>query len=207
MSHSSGSSPRLRGTRVAHSGVRGCARFIPAPAGNTGRGRARMASAAVHPRACGEHASFIMACRASCGSSPRLRGTRSVGNHIHAGSRFIPAPAGNTLAACSTRRLKTVHPRACGEHARCRGGGRRARGSSPRLRGTRSHVWVCKIVDRFIPAPAGNTQQAARSPHAKAVHPRACGEHTIRRNSPYKQPRFIPAPAGNTYPDGRSAAG
>ena len=49
-----GSSPRARGTPVqlAEDGV--ARRFIPARAGNAQGPAARIASAAVHPRACGE---------------------------------------------------------------------------------------------------------------------------------------------------------
>ena len=52
---SSGSSPRVRGTRVA--GVCGAAAtgFIPACAGNTNRASCHRLRAPVHPRVCGEH--------------------------------------------------------------------------------------------------------------------------------------------------------
>ncbi len=92
-----------------------------------------------------------------------------------------------------------------------------ARGSSPRLRGTSpahvKHFFLC----RFIPAPAGNIYNRRLSELAQSVHPRACGEHTIRvstvlalagssprlrgtsgqRAHRSLQLRFIPAPAGN----------
>ena len=70
-------------------------------------------------------------------------------------------------------------------------------GSSPRLRGTHGLVVLVRLADRFIPAPAGNTDRhycltlqstvhpapAGNTPYAglgqgkKPVHPRACGEH------------------------------
>src|SRR5690606_5412762 len=75
---------------------------------------------------------------------------------------------------------------------------------------------------RFIPAPAGNTTDAGRTPASLAVHPRTCGEHFIAEravstadgSSPHLRgtrkdfgretcaKRFIPAPAGNTAPSG-----
>ncbi len=75
-----------------------------------------------------------------------------------------------------------------------------------------------KGVDRFIPAPAGNTTPAGHRPGQRSVHPRACGEHRKSpklstgsygssprlRGTPYDphrdtvERRFIPAPAGNT---------
>ena len=73
---------------------------------------------------------------------------------------------------------RAVHPRACGEHHF------RARllhlltGSSPRLRGTHGCRGVGRDINRFIPAPAGNTLQEHRRVMGTGVHPRACGEHT-----------------------------
>ena len=114
----------------------------------------------------------------NAGSSPRMRGTLSAGMF--------------------GLRIKTVHPRACGEHhirwrrlrIRC--------GSSPRMRGTLCHRSKTATHRRFIPAHAGNTctessstlwmcgssprMRGTRSPppwpyRCRAVHPRACGEH------------------------------
>ena len=55
------------------------------------------------------------------------------------------------------------------------------RGSSPRLRGTPITQAVIDKEQRFIPAPAGNTATGTASATAGTVHPRACGEHLIRR--------------------------
>jgi hypothetical protein len=51
----------------------------------------------VHPRACGEHITIPFPLGADFGSSPRLRGTRFFSFFSFRVSRFIPAPAGNTL--------------------------------------------------------------------------------------------------------------
>ena len=71
---------------------------------------------------------------------------------------------------------------------------------------------------RFIPAPAGNTSQRIRIPLSSPVHPRACGEHALKKDADAYEggssprlrgtpgiispgecwTRFIPAPAGNT---------
>ena len=95
--HSAGSSPRVRGTHIERRAALFYGRFIPARAGNTrvrpATGRARP----VHPRACGEHASLIALKSCSCGSSPRVRGTRASGDSGLAEGRFIPARAGNTF--------------------------------------------------------------------------------------------------------------
>ena len=97
-------------------------------------------------------------------------------------------------------------------------------GSSPLARGTRSQKFGARPALRFIPAGAGNTRRAARTPPARPVHPRWRGEHPsgigrlgsligsspLARGTPLdvdlvRPPvRFIPAGAGNTA---SSAAG
>ncbi len=112
-----GSSPRLRGTRsdgIIHLTEQ---RFIPAPAGNTFTRTWSAIYYSVHPRACGEHTSWLLVTAVFDGSSPRLRGTHAGGwDHLLC-LRFIPAPAGNTGPSKLNNTLTTVHPRACGEHS------------------------------------------------------------------------------------------
>src|SRR5690606_40306914 len=91
--------------------------------------------------------------------------------------RFIPAHAGNTRFRFLTERTASVHPRACGEHALPYLGAQLANGSSPRMRGTRDTREAHSLVERFIPAHAGNTS------------PFRSGE---------LDQRFIPPHAGNT---------
>ena len=91
-------------------------------------------------------------------------------------------------------------------------------GSSPRVRGTHGGEQLAFLGLRFIPARAGNTRAARILPPARPVHPRACGEHSMRSRKssvvsgssprvrgtlvidgrPGKIIRFIPARAGNT---------
>ncbi len=91
-------------------------------------------------------------------------------------------------------------------------------GSSPRLRGTLLRARKSCELMRFIPAPAGNTCSAPEIRTWQPVHPRACGEHDVRKPDPrvfagssprlrgtqweciarHLMLRFIPAPAGNT---------
>ena len=94
-----GSSPRVRGTR-GHTPIP-CAlfRFIPACAGNASNYLCRQDLPAVHPRVCGERHLVHLYQGLSLGSSPRVRGTRAKASSRRAGSRFIPACAGN--AFCS----------------------------------------------------------------------------------------------------------
>ena len=89
----------MRGTPVGFVVERRIVRFIPAYAGNTGYDFADDAAAPVHPRVCGEHISFIVRNLSSGGSSPRMRGTLAIADAVEAGTRFIPAYAGNTRLA------------------------------------------------------------------------------------------------------------
>ena len=73
-----GSSPRLRGTPGTTAGRQRDDRFIPAPAGNAPVSYKRWRAETVHPRACGERAGNRSRLGKSLGSSPRLRGTRSI---------------------------------------------------------------------------------------------------------------------------------
>ncbi len=151
-----GSSPRVRGTRVSpihrdHDG-----RFIPACAGNSARTATLPLPRPVHPRVCGE---LVNPCR----------GMGCFG-------RFIPACAGNSSGEPRQLRSAPVHPRVCGElvsHQRIR---RWAVGSSPRVRGTPPRRPSGPSAPRFIPACAGNSLSSGNSNATPPVHPRVCGE-------------------------------
>ncbi len=115
-----GSSPRVRGTGQRLHRHRRIDRFIPARAGNRGRGAAGHRRRPVHPRACGEQITPIMGEVTSVGSSPRVRGTGvRLGRQGFVG-RFIPARAGNSGATDRSAHRSAVHPRACGEQTACR---------------------------------------------------------------------------------------
>ncbi len=197
-SYQFGSSPRVRGTPSERSGVSQDSRFIPAGAGNTKQDSIRLMCTPVHPRGCGEHETGFHPVNVHAGSSPRVRGTRSIRHLHHQDRRFIPAGAGNTDGDHLHSHKKSVHPRGCGEHflisflfcSLC--------GSSPRVRGT---------PDRSLIAS-----------YFSAVHPRGCGEHLFfpaNRTGRFgssprvrgtqkadrarvRKIRFIPAGAGNT---------
>ena len=136
--NTTGSSPPVRGTPAPVHGSDLLHRFIPARAGNTPSRAARDPPGAVHPRPCGEHAVSDANAVSGAGSSPPVRGTRRLPRWRPYQVRFIPARAGNTLAATMWLYLSSVHPRPCGEHSRrqCEQSG--AGGSSPPVRGTLS---------------------------------------------------------------------
>ena len=86
----------MRGTRRFSSFEFLFRRFIPAYAGNTPETPPPATPTAVHPRVCGEHTTSLKNSPSSCGSSPRMRGTRKEMKDKSYNPRFIPAYAGNT---------------------------------------------------------------------------------------------------------------
>src|SRR5690606_816522 len=112
------------------------ARFIPAGAGNAKAIRAGSTAFAVHPRGCGERRDITTIRDFEAGSSPRVRGTRTLSNFVVCAPRFIPAGAGNALRLLAGEAERTVHPRGCGERAPSPRQASSSHGSSPRVRGT-----------------------------------------------------------------------
>ena len=215
-----GSSPRLRGTRLAVRRLPARFRFIPASAGNSLPTTMSATRSTVHPRVCGELNLSRHVTALDTGSSPRLRGTHLVANGHKPGIRFIPASAGNSFGKATVAIRNPVHPRVCGELMIAFKSLGKQYGSSPRLRGTRGKAGLSGAVHRFIPASAGNSW-SPRLPRIRTpVHPRVCGElpglvlatapvfgssprlrGTLLRARPLPAPnRFIPASAGNSDP-------
>ena len=164
---------------------------------------------------------------ATCGSSPRGRGTHLAGGPPASVRRFIPAWAGNTAATFFCERPSSVHPRVGGEHSKVASPPCSPGGSSPRGRGTHQSLRASHPPERFIPAWAGNTVHNASSRTSISVHPRVGGEHIHAataantgtgssprgRGTPYTTHppgprfRFIPAWAGNTATRTSSSSG
>src|SRR5690625_7844742 len=103
------------------------------------------------PRGCGVRGIVSIKDYNFAGSSPRVRGTRSVSCALCACFRFIPAGAGNTSSDRWKIRSTTVHPRGCGEHKEHEMYELYDTGSSPRVRGTRASATIRRVLYRFIP--------------------------------------------------------
>ena len=172
-----GSSPRGRGTQMVCWRLSEPVRFIPARAGNTSSSQPTTQWATVHPRAGGEHFSNGPIPWRDIGSSPRGRGTHLKERAVRGANRFIPARAGNTFESPWSTPPSTVHPRAGGEHSSGAVPGIAGSGSSPRGRGTLPADRQAHLVERFIPARAGNTAGGVAGESGPPVHPRAGGEH------------------------------
>ena len=193
-----GSSPLARGTPHPDGDCYEGDRFIPARAGNTGSCGRRAPSGPVHPRSRGEHGPRRYIPSHRYGSSPLARGTHtdsSVGTYR---CRFIPARAGNTPDAPRQTSSTSVHPRSRGEHPVAAPLAVFHAGSSPLARGTQGVDEPCLLVDRFIPARAGNTDRSGTYRPVSTVHPRSRGEHATKGAAGY--PRVGSSPLARGTP-------
>ena len=137
-------------------------RFIPAGAGNTLRSPERPSRLAVYPRWRGEHFLHPKNNDTAAGLSPLARGTPAPQERGAAGTRFIPAGAGNTFHMWARGPTISVYPRWRGEHSQANISQLKAYGLSPLARGTRPPEQRIAYWRRFIPAGAGNTYDAGR---------------------------------------------
>ena len=212
-----GSSPRVRGTANLGYLPLMYHRFIPACAGNGCRQPQRRERESVHPRVCGERSVNDIPEMRKAGSSPRVRGTVESIIPETKDTRFIPACAGNGANFRLKFQKMPVHPRVCGERYPLDTETARSAGSSPRVRGTDGLRSLGQLLDRFIPACAGNGFRYWAKNCRIPVHPRVCGEREslvcrgipedgssprVRGTADHEFPRlfvfrFIPACAGN----------
>ncbi len=156
------------------------ARFIPTHVGNTCAPEQFLFLGPVHPHACGEHSQYDSKVPGGTGSSPRMWGTLGLGRQFADLRRFIPTHVGNTARWPACAGLLSVHPHACGEHARSLNRAATYIGSSPRMWGTLIGIpWMLAFA-RFIPTHVGNTAWAQAHDPQDTVHPHACGEHQQR---------------------------
>ena len=111
-----GSSPLVRGPRVAGAvGVCGLG-VIPARAGTTRRLQDRRGAGGGHPRSCGDHSGSRHPIRRGQGSSPLVRGPHSLVMRIGMVRGVIPARAGTTAGNGTEVWDRRGHPRSCGDH-------------------------------------------------------------------------------------------
>ncbi len=152
-------------------------RFTPTHVGNTISSKYLSAAESVHPHACGEHAAIFDKFSQPFGSPPRMWGTLVSSHLFSGGGRFTPTHVGNTGASGLKWYHFSVHPHACGEHARRRQACPQYRGSPPRMWGTPQAASACHRVSRFTPTHVGNTRRLRSGDNIDSVHPHACGEH------------------------------
>ena len=109
------------------------------------------------------------------GLSPRVRGNRPAICPFTSYAGSIPACAGEPHPI--TRRLPEipVYPRVCGGTITIRSGSSQRYGLSPRVRGNPFYVSRRLLVERSIPACAGEPGPKSGVTGAWTVYPRVCG--------------------------------
>ena len=109
-----GPSPPVRGKQQDAARHSGGDRSIPARAGEAAAFQPLSRLAQVHPRPCGGSILIARWEPAREGPSPPVRGKPRRSGHGAAGSRSIPARAGEALRRDGARIINAVHPRPCG---------------------------------------------------------------------------------------------
>ena len=89
--------------------------------------------------------------------------------------RSIPACAGEPHRATSTENTCWVYPRVCGGTMNISSLGMSMQGLSPRVRGNRHRACIASILERSIPACAGEPAVRAEGRRVARVYPRVCG--------------------------------
>ncbi len=179
--------------------------FLPVLAVSTRcRGTENTAVSVVHPRVCGVLQGNTGLPVTVLGSSPRLRGSHTLGGAVPEVLGFIPASAGFAPRPGKKRRYHKVHPRVCGVRSMATTHLVSPGGSSPRLRGSpfgRDILYRQSCIRsiparrglpalprglpalvRFIPAAAGSALQRVLDSWATRANPRDCGSAVISRN-------------------------
>ena len=102
-------------------------------------------------------------------------GTSGFASQSPATGGLSPACAGEPTVLGSRTLLGEVYPRVCGGTGQCNPDGIPGHGLSPRVRGNRWRPAGGVVLDRSIPACAGEPGDVLRRAAAAAVYPRVCG--------------------------------
>ncbi len=157
---STGSSPRVRGSRRAQRRHRHSWGFIPACAGEPSSNERRLSGREVHPRVCGGARPNRSRTNTAVGSSPRVRGSPLTTTVALPPLGFIPACAGEPQWEGGVPVPGRVHPRVCGGADAVKTLDTVVVGSSPRVRGSLSRARQQVQRPGFIPACAGEPRAA-----------------------------------------------
>ena len=130
-----------------------------------------------HPRAYGENPAPISARTQSGGSSPRIRGKRTLRIYNIGRAGLIPAHTGKTPMRWLGDFHIWAHPRAYGENAVGELGSGKSAGSSPRIRGKPRRLNKSGRPSGLIPAHTGKTSNPRVAGTRTWAHPRAYGEN------------------------------
>ena len=192
-----GLSPRVRGNQYLIRRPAWRCGSIPACAGEPTSGNTFPCWDRVYPRVCGGTDAEVGLASTAMGLSPRVRGNRlgrRGGRHCH-GS--IPACAGEPVECASPGRPSRVYPRVCGGTERCNSRALGPRGLSPRVRGNHPVEPLSALIERSIPACAGEPIPGSGWFRQEGVYPRVCGGTTVPFVTPSKAVGLSPRVRGN----------
>ena len=170
-----GLSPRVRGNLLVHRVNDQAFGSIPARAGEPHGSEAIARPRRVYPRACGGTSWFTASTIRLSGLSPRVRGNRKRPHRSGGTWRSIPARAGEPGGQPFRVERRGVYPRACGGTQTDKLFAVPNEGLSPRVRGNPVRTDVTVILNRSIPARAGEPRPPAFPRGIGSVYPRACG--------------------------------
>ena len=179
----SGPSPRVRGNLPAGALIKAGDRSIPACAGKPTPCHDDRTPPGVHPRVCGETWSWKNVMTVARGPSPRVRGNPDRGAGVRQERGSIPACAGKPTGCPCRKGAARVHPRVCGETRVAADFVAHRLGPSPRVRGNRVAARPAPRRCGSIPACAGKPSSRCPGRWTFRVHPRVCGETTLRFRS------------------------
>ena len=130
-----------------------------------------------HPRSRGDHDSTGHRRLSVEGSSPLARGPPYDWRVELEPVGLIPARAGTTMEASSSRTFTRAHPRSRGDHCRVIMSRMFIRGSSPLARGPPDVNQRIFDASGLIPARAGTTTSDCGCGRQLWAHPRSRGDH------------------------------
>ena len=170
-----GSSPLARGLLRCRKQTNYGRRIIPARAGFTSTGRARVTRLRDHPRSRGVYKGGVFKMSVKHGSSPLARGLRPPAPDSGRSWGIIPARAGFTTRSAPPGRTPPDHPRSRGVYGHEISVAVAGAGSSPLARGLPSQFTHRSERNRIIPARAGFTRPRRRGERYCRDHPRSRG--------------------------------
>ena len=183
-----GSSLRVRGTGPGHQSPEPFHRVIPACA------KTNRLSELIHNRvSSSDPAALRMGCAVRRHRSEPVQGCQSLDLLTH----MKKSPAMKSSTSPTGTRYRTGHPCVCGEQRVQAVSRKRPAGSSLRVRGTAHGLKRVAVIDRGIPACAGNISTSCWRRGLRPGHPCVCGEQAATSTAAAAAPRIIPACAGN----------
>ena len=153
----------------------------------------------VYPRARGGNIQCPPLLLSSDGLSPRTRGKRSKEGCPELYKRSIPAHAGETPRAYTSRRLQAVYPRARGGNLAAQVAPPMEEGLSPRTRGKPAPPRSMWSLSPVYPRARGGNCYSNRTRHpTRGLSPRTRGKLPLHLYA-IEAARSIPAHAGETF--------